>query len=459
MHWTSIAILVLASLTLFIFLPAPSPALGASIQVTTFEDEDNTDGDCSLREAVKSAADDTAYDACAPGSGADVISLPAGTYLLTDEIVLYGDLEINGSGYGSTFIDGANASRIFRRSGPAAPLTVRYLTFRFGHAPSDGFGSCFYQSSGYTTTMVSVRFFQCHSDGRGGAIYNAGSITLEDSLLIQNSATGHPSGSNSGGAIYMTSGDLTLLRTRFIDNVTVQSGGGGNGGAIHFGSNGSLNVTDSYFSGNVGYAGGGVMAGGTVNISGSTFSDNSASFGGGLYFGGTAGDLSIVNSTFHANDEGALYNAGDAFIFNSTFANNTTDPTLINTGNLTLKNTILYRADGDNCVTPMTSAGYNLENTNSCGLAGTGDLINTDPLLGTFDWYGGETQTISLQSQSPALDAGDPAGCVDDVGGDLLSDQRGFPRPVDGDLDGTPRCDIGAYERELWMQYLPLVLR
>jgi hypothetical protein len=41
---------------------------------------------------------------------------------------------------------------------------------------------------------------------------------------------------------------------------------------------------------------------------------------------------------------------------------------------------------------------------------------------------------------SPAVDAGNPAGCTDPSGVLLTTDQRGFPRP------SGPRCDIGAYE-------------
>ncbi|HKX13302.1 MAG TPA: DUF11 domain-containing protein, partial [bacterium] len=43
-------------------------------------------------------------------------------------------------------------------------------------------------------------------------------------------------------------------------------------------------------------------------------------------------------------------------------------------------------------------------------------------------------------TNSPAIDAGDPAGCIDQDGDPLTTDQRGAPRPF-GD-----RCDIGAFE-------------
>jgi len=39
---------------------------------------------------------------------------------------------------------------------------------------------------------------------------------------------------------------------------------------------------------------------------------------------------------------------------------------------------------------------------------------------------------------SPAIDAGNPAGCTDHQGNLLATDQRGAPR--------AGRCDIGAYE-------------
>jgi CSLREA domain-containing protein len=97
---------------------------GASIVVNTFDDELNKDGDCSLREAIIAANTDTAVSGCAAGSGADVISVPFGTYSLTvtgmgeDEAAL-GDLDIlesvtiNGSVVAATIIDGQGADRVF----------------------------------------------------------------------------------------------------------------------------------------------------------------------------------------------------------------------------------------------------------------------------------------------------------------------------------------------------------
>lgn len=48
---------------------------------------------------------------------------------------------------------------------------------------------------------------------------------------------------------------------------------------------------------------------------------------------------------------------------------------------------------------------------------------------------------------SPAVDAGQ---CVDSV---TMVDQRGVARPF------GPMCDIGAFERQAWDVFLPLVLR
>ena len=87
------------------------------------------------------------------------------------------------------------------------------------------------------------------------------------------------------------------------------------------------------------------------------------------------------------------------------------------------------------------STGYSLLSSSAgCPIfvSANTDLIDVDPRLGALDNHGGETETVNLLSGSPAIDAGDPDGCRDPDGIELLTDQRGYVR--------AGRCDIGAYE-------------
>lgn len=98
-----------------------------------------------------------------------------------------------------------------------------------------------------------------------------------------------------------------------------------------------------------------------------------------------------------------------------------------------------------------------LEDGDTCDLDPVlNDLINTNPLLAPLADNGGPTLTHALLTGSPAIDSGPNAAAVCPA-----TDQRGAPRPMDGDGDGQAVCDIGAFEYGAlfpWL-YLPLVLR
>ena len=101
---------------------------------------------------------------------------------------------------------------------------------------------------------------------------------------------------------------------------------------------------------------------------------------------------------------------------------------------------------GGNCAgTAVISNGYNLSSDGTCNFNGAGDLNSTNPKLGKLVNNGGPTKTRALLAGSPAIDAGNPAGCTDGNGNVFSTDQRGFQRP---DPDDTGGCDMGAYESD-----------
>jgi hypothetical protein len=77
--------------------------------------------------------------------------------------------------------------------------------------------------------------------------------------------------------------------------------------------------------------------------------------------------------------------------------------------------------------------------------------VQADPKARPPANNGGPTLTSALRPGSPAIDAGDNAGCP-------ATDQRGVHRPINGDGLSGAECDLGAYEAQL-MLFLPIVTR
>jgi CSLREA domain-containing protein len=179
-----------------------------------------------------------------------------------------------------------------------------------------------------------------------------------------------------------------------------------------------------------------------VRIENSTLADNA----GGALFSRSSSEsgypytADLINSTIAADN---LSHGGAGLVVTPkgtvNLQSSTVSATVQNSGTLSAQNTIfaagcLATAAGN----PITSLGHNLDRDGSCHLAAPGDLTG-DPLLGPLQDNGGPAWTHALLPCSPALDAGAT---------DLTADQRSLPRPIDGDGNGTPAPDIGAFEAQ-----------
>jgi hypothetical protein len=132
-------------------------------------------------------------------------------------------------------------------------------------------------------------------------------------------------------------------------------------------------------------------------------------------------------------------------VINSTLAGNTASASgggIFNSATLNYSNTIIADSVGGGDCVSTGSIGTNTNNLvedSSCAASLAGD-----PKLGTLGNYGGKTVAFPILWDSPALDAGSNAVCAASPVNNL--DQRGEPRPFDGNHDGTPTCDIGSFE-------------
>jgi CSLREA domain-containing protein len=480
-HTQLVALLIFT--LLFVAVIPARRANAATISVSTFADELNSDGDCSLREAIQAANTNTAIDACAAGSGADTIILAGGTlsapatYTLslagagedlnaTGDLDLLSTLTIKGVDAATTRIDGAGIDRVFQIPSGAA-VTLSGISIVSGH--TDQSGGAIYNRGSLMLNGVTLQNNQADADG-GGLFNDGGIATINDSTISDNQA-------NNGGGIENSDGTITLSNATINNNTATTGDGGGvrnhstlvvQGSWIHDNyatigdgagiyNTAAATISTTTIQDNVAYAGAGgnIYSGDSVGLSTLAIASSTVlhgfawTNGGGIFNDGALNLTNTTLTTNRANLGDGIYNAETTqpiSLANTTIVSNTNPPEsagegLYNEGAaLRLKNTLVaFNGSSGDCSGLIASDGYNLEYSptpgfgNTCTLTATGDITGANPLLGGFNNYGGKTATYPLLAGSPALNAGTNTGCP-------TADQRGVSRPH------GPRCDIGAYE-------------
>jgi hypothetical protein len=279
------------------------------------------------------------------------------------------------------FCGGGNTFRILHIGSPNISVTISGLTI-----------------SGTATF--------CSTPGPGGGIANAGTLILNNCTISGNSAQ------ENGGGISNT-GVLTLNNTTVSGNLS--------------------------FSSQTAY-GGGISNTGTLTVSTSTVSGNSfvltTSFGGGTPIpngGGIAnlngGTLAVSNSTIAGNDTNSGTTGCGGGLYVAPGSSAVVRSTIIAVNNAATGPDICGSVSSQNFNLIGSNAGATIANAQSSDQIGT-SAVPIDPLLGPLQYNGGPTFTRALQSNSAAVDHGDPNSPA--------RDQRGF-------IHAGIR-DIGAFE-------------
>ena len=201
-----------------------------------------------LQAAIDAAAEDATLTLC------------AGTWALTETVVISKNLTIIGAGTGQTTLDGGDAVRVLWID-PGADVTLRDLTITKGHAASDRFPDNAGGGISNQGTLTLIGVSVTGNTGRiGGGIYNgSGTVTL-----AANSSVSGNTANSLGGGIYTLEGMVTLQADSQVSGNTARFGGGG-----IYNDEGTVTIeAESRVSGNraTNYGGGIVNSDGTVTV-------------------------------------------------------------------------------------------------------------------------------------------------------------------------------------------------
>jgi len=254
---------------------------------------------------------------------------------------------------------------------------------------------------------------QAQTFGAGINDQTNAALTIEDSLISDNTSAGVPGAPNIGAGLRLTNSNPTIKRTTIEGNSLIGGDQAGAGINIFGGGNPTLTFTNVTVAGNS--APGAAATGGgihipleaTVDLTNATFSGNSASSGPGIF---KAAGFGVV----------------------------------------TLRSTIVD--DGCNATLPDSPVGSSFQSpaATSCGLS-----LGSPGFTGVLQNNGGPPigpasdprprQTLAVGFAGSAIDrvAGD---CLDHTGAAVTEDAREIPRFFDAETFGPPGCDSGAIE-------------
>ena len=338
--------------------------------------------------------------------GADVIRFQGvtGTITLASQLNVQSDVNIQGPGSDVLSVSGGGKSRVFGvgpSDGGSTTVTISGLTITGGVANDSSGGGIFNgQESNLTLDRVAVTG-NTVKFASGGGVFNAGSLTILDSSVSDNTAD-----QGAAANVFSSGGVLTIDRSELINGQVPNS---------------NYALTDVYLI---------IADNSTTRIANSTI-------GGTRIRNGTADFLNVTeaNATITitpspeppqitTSTAAGLQVSGTAVVQakNSIFWNNY----IIGAGQIYVRD---VGVEGQASFTA----------SNSLTGVVNGGLSGPDPLLGTFGFNGGPTRTILLQPGSPAAGGGSTAGQL----APLTVDQRGLTRPAGGPVD------IGAFQVQI----------